>query len=287
MGFGQCLSPPRGVRSVSINDGWGNGLLEMDLHLGSLFVIWPTGCVILYDLGLLFLWMSSSLPELSENFVVKLSPNLQNKLKIFPLLREVQIIFRLGSGSGKSHSGGRARKRHLPLAFICLKMHEIMQLCKLWNIIFVALFSCRSVGTDAKPWYRRKNHSRTSPRTSLRGYLCRCRRRGNPQVDIKILKHVIDFLCSLGEFTENNRIWLKVTHSSYQLNWWESLTGKFEFINWVKSAIVIPTVRSTQYGSSLCFWPLPLLSVVYLEIGCPQANSHREWCTRGIFLSFP
>ena len=82
MGFGQCLSPPRGVRSVSINDGWGNGLLEMDLHLGSLFVIWPTGCVILYDLGLLFLWMSSSLPELSENFVVKLSPNLQNKLKI-------------------------------------------------------------------------------------------------------------------------------------------------------------------------------------------------------------
>ena len=121
MGFGQCLSPPRGVRSVSINDGWGNGLLEMDLHLGSLFVIWPTGCVILYDLGLLFLWMSSSPPELSENFVVKLSPNLQNKLKIFPLLREVQIIFRWGSGSGESHSGGRARKRHLPLAFICLK----------------------------------------------------------------------------------------------------------------------------------------------------------------------
>ena len=114
----------------------------------------------------------------------------KTSLRFFPLLREAQIIFRWGSGSGKSYSGGRARKRHLPLAFICLKMYKMMQLCKLWNIIFVALFSCRSAGTDAKPWYRRKNHSRTSPRTSLRGYLCRCRRWGNPQVDIKILRHM-------------------------------------------------------------------------------------------------
>ena len=75
------------MRDVSINDGLGNGLPEMELHPGSLFVIWPTGCVILYDLGLLFLWMSSTLPESSENFVVKLSPNLQNKLKIFSLVK--------------------------------------------------------------------------------------------------------------------------------------------------------------------------------------------------------